>query len=197
MRSQGRVETDLLLIEHHDLVFEIGDFNGAMVGAEWLVAIGERYEAGLGVSYMQRTVPTEHVRAIDTGGAGIPRTLGLRQIPLAVTARVLPLGQSYRVQPYAGGGIALIAWRFSESGDFALSNGRVFRDEEYQATGSAVGPVLVFGMRVAGDRLAFGAEGRYQKARGSFGPSFARVVDPDIDLDGWTLGVTAGVRIGR
>ena len=131
------------------------------------------------------------------GGAGIPRTLGLRQIPLAVTARVLPLGQSYRVQPYAGGGIALIAWRFSESGDFALSNGRVFRDEEYQATGSAVGPVLVFGMRVAGDRLAFGAEGRYQKARGSFGPSFARVVDPDIDLDGWTLGVTAGLRIGR
>ncbi len=195
MDSKGRVETDLLLIEHHDLVFEVDDFNGSMVGGEFLMAIGERYEAGLGVTYMRRTVPTVHVRSL--GGADISRTLGLRQVPIALTARVLPLGQSYRVQPYAGGGLAVIAWRFSESGDFALTNGRLFRDEDYQATGSAVGPVLLFGLRVAGERLTFGVEGRYQKARGSFGPSFARVQDPDIDLDGWTIGVTAGLRISR
>lgn len=197
LRNQGRAETDVLLIEHHDLVFEIGDFSGAMVGGEWLVAIGDRFEAGAGVTVSRRTVPTVHGRAFDAGGAAIPRTLALRQVPIAFTARVLPLGQTYRVQPYAGGGIAVIAWRFSESGDFAIQNERVFRDEEYSATGSAVGPVLLFGLRVAGDRLAFGAEGRYQHARGSFGPSFARVIDPDIDLHGWTAGVTVGLRIGR
>ena len=196
MPAGGRVETDILLIEHADLVFDIKDFNGATFGGEWLVPIGNLFEAGAGVSFSRRAVRAVYGRVTNSDGSEIPRDLGLRRFPMALTARVLPLGQSYRVQPYAGGGVALISWRFSESGDFVDERRAVVR-EAHDATGVAVGPVLLLGLRVAGDTVALGFETRYQRARGSFGPSFARVRDPDIDLGGWTLQLTAGLRLGE
>lgn len=194
----GRSATDILLIEHHDLAFEFREFNAPAIGVEWLVPIGNRYEAGLGASFSRDTVPTVHVGVVNSDGSRIPRELRLRQIPVALTARVLPLGQSYSVQPYLGGGVVLFQWQFTESGDFATATRRtVFRDEEYTATGIAIGPIVLAGLRaVTGDTLAFGIEGRYQRARGAFGPTFARVADPDIDLGGWTLLATAGLRFG-
>lgn len=197
MPGHGRVESDVLLIEHHDLLFDIRDFSGASLGGEWLWPVRDRFEAGVGVSFARRTVSAVHGRARNSDGSLVPRTLGLRQLPVAATFRMLPLGQAYRVQPYAGGGLAFIHWSFSESGDFASQTGPIFRGEAYEATGLAVGPVLLVGLRVAGDTLAFGVEGRHQRARGSFGPAFARVQDPDIDLDGWTLQFTAGMRLAR
>ena len=195
MPSEGRVETDILLIEHNDLVFDVNGFNGATFGGEWLVPIGNLFEAGAGVSFSRRAVPTVHV-AVNSDGSAIPRDLDLRQAPIALTGRVLPLGQSYRVQPYVGGGVAVINWRFSESGDFVGPNRRVVRDEHYTATGNALGPIALFGLRVAGDTLAVGFEARYQRARGIFGPVFAHVQSPDIDLGGWILQVTTGMRLG-
>ena len=198
MMRTGRVATDILLIEHHDLAFEFRDFNVPALGVEWLVPIGNRYEAGVGASLSRDTVPTVHVGVFNSDGSPIPRELRLSQMPLALTARVLPLGQSYSVQPYIGGGVAVISWRFSESGDFAAANRReIFRNEEYSAAGYALGPVMLAGMRtVMGDSLAIGLEGRYHRARGGFGPVFARTVDPDIDFGGWTMMVTAGMRFG-
>jgi hypothetical protein len=196
MRNQ-RVATDILLIEHHDLAFEFADFKNWSAGVEWLVPIGEFFEAGAGVGFTRKTVPTVHVAVVNPDGSEIERDLTLRQMPAAFTVRVLPLRQSYSVQPYAGGGVAMINWRFSESGDFATTAGRpIFRNETYTATGNGWGPVMLAGFRVTGDRAVFGFEGRYQRARGSFGPLFARVVNPDIDLGGWTLSLTAGLRFG-
>jgi hypothetical protein len=195
MPVEGRAATDILLIEHHDLVFDISDFSAAVIGGEWLVPIGRLFEAGGGVAFSRKTVATVHVGQVNRDGSPIPRELRLRQMPMAFTVRVLPLGQSYSVQPYAGGGVAVINWRFSESGDFVASDRTVFRGEAYSAKGNAVGPVALAGLRVSGDTLAFGLEGRYQKARGSFGPVFARLREPDIDLGGWTLLLTAGMRL--
>ncbi len=197
MMPGGRVETDILLIEHADLVFDFNDFNGKTVGGEWLVPIGNLFEAGAGVSFSRRTVPTVHYAVVNSDGSTIPRDLGFRQLPMALTVRVLPLGQSYSVQPYFGGGVAVINWRFSESGDFLGPNRRIVRGEQYSATGNAIGPMFLSGLRVAGETLAFGFEARYQRARGSFGPVFAWVSNPDIDLDEWTLQFTVGMRFGE
>ena len=199
MMRTGRVATDILLIEHHDLAFEFRAFNVPAIGVEWLVPIGNHLEGGLGASFSRDTVPTVHVGVVNSDGSAIPRELRLRQMPLALTFRFLPLGQSYRVQPYIGGGLAVISWRFSESGDFATSSRRtIFRGEEYTATGKATGLVVLAGLRaVTGERLAFGVEARYHRARGSFGPVFARVVEPDIDFGGLTLLATAGMRFGK
>lgn len=199
MMRTGRVPTDILLIEHNDLDFTFSDFNVPVIGVEWLVPFGNLLEAGLGASFSRDTVPTVHVGVANSDGSPIPRDLGLRQMPIALTVRVLPLGQSYSVQPYIGGGVALISWQFRESGDFAAANRRtIFRGEHYSANGSAIAPTLLAGMRaVTLDRYAFGIEARYQRGRGHFGPVFARQVDPDLDLGGLTLLVTAGKRFGK
>ena len=199
MMRTGRVATDVLLIEHADLDFDVRDFNVPAIGVEWLVPIGAHVEAGVGVSFSRDTVPTVHVGVVNSDGSAIPRELRLRQMPLALTARFLPLGQSYSVQPYIGGGVAVMNWRFSESGDFATSSRpTIFRGEEYSASGNAIGPVIVAGLRaVTGDTLAFGVEARYHRAQGTFGPVFARVADPDIDFGGLTLLATAGMRLGK
>ncbi len=55
--------------------------------------------------------------------------------------------------------------------------------------------VMVFGLRVVDERLAIGIEGRHQRAQGSFGPDFARVRDAELDLHGWTLHGTIGLRL--
>ena len=197
IRNQGRVETDILHIEHNDFKFDLSDFNSIAIGGEWLMPFGNLFEAGAGVSLARRTVSTAHVRLANSDGSPIAKSLGLRQIPMAFTVRVLPLGQSYKVQPYIGGGVAVIRWRFTESGDVVTPNGSIFRNEQYVATGNAVGPMVLLGLRVSGETLAFGFEGRYQTALGSFGPVFARVQNPDIDLDGWTAQFTAGLRLGN
>jgi hypothetical protein len=197
IRGEGRAETDILSIEHNALAFDIRDFNGPTIGGEWLLPIGEFVEAGAGIALAKKTVSTVHVRAVNNNGTEIPRELGLRQMPIAFTARWLPLGQSYAVQPYLGGGLALIKWRFTEEGDFVIPSGMVFRDEAYAATGNATGPIVLLGLRVSRQSIALGFEGRYMRARGSFGDTFARVIDPDIDLGGWTIQATAGVRLFR
>ena len=197
MMRTGRVATDILQIEHNDFLFDTSDFNGLTVGGEWLMPIGRLFEAGAGLSFSRRTVPTGHIRVFNSDGSPITKDLGLRQVPIAFTARVLPLGQAYSVQPYVGGGVALIAWRFTEAGDLVTPDRAIFRDEQYAATGSAIGPVVLLGLRVAGETVAFGVEGRYQRARGSFPPAFARVRNADIDLGGWIMQVTAGLRLGQ
>jgi len=195
--GEGRVETDVLLIEHADLLFEVSNFNGRTIGVEWLMPVRDRFEAGVSVSYWQRTVHTVHASLVNSDGSSVPREMGFLQLPLALTARVLPLGNRYRVKPYLGGGIALITWRFSESGDFVNANQQRFRNESYSTVGTAIGPVMLLGLRLAGNTVAYGIEGRYHRARGSFGPSFAHVRDPDIDLGGWTVLATAGLRFGE
>ena len=60
-----------------------------------------------------------------------------------------------------------------------------------------MGSILLIGMRVAGDTVAYGFEARHQSAHGSFGREFARVSGPDIDLGGWSLQFTAGMRLGE
>ena len=48
----------MLLANLIDLAFEIGDFNGFTFGGEWLYGIGDYIEAGVGVGYYQKTVPS-------------------------------------------------------------------------------------------------------------------------------------------
>ena len=196
MRTSGRAQTDILQIEHNDFLFETSDFNSLTLGGEWLVPISRLFEVGGGVSVSRRTVSTGHNRLTNSDGSPITKEMGFRQMPVAFTARVLPLGQAYSVQPYAGGGVAVIMWRFTEAGDLVTPDRVVFRNEQHAATGRALGPVVLLGLRVAGETMAFGVEGRYQRARGSFAPVFARVRNADIDLGGWVIQGTAGLRFG-
>jgi hypothetical protein len=199
--EDARAEGDILNRNRADgdfaLVFDIDDFNGATVGGEWLVPLGNFFEAGAGVSFSRRTVPTVYRRLVNRDNSEIEQNLRLRLIPIAFTVRVLPLGQSTGVQPYFGGGLAVVNWRYSEFGDFVDPRDSSIFTDQFAATGNQTGPVALAGIRFAGDVIAAGAEVRYQSAVANLSPTFAGFRDAKLDLGGWTYQFTIGMRIGR
>jgi hypothetical protein len=197
--EDARVEGDILNQELDVLAFEISDFNGPVIGAEWLVPLGHYFEAGAGVGFSRRTVASVYQRFVDVDGSEIEQDLRLRIVPVALTIRALPLGQSSPVQPYFGGGVGILGWRYSESGEFVdFGNQNTIFREQYVASGSETGPLALAGLRLAGDTMSAGAEVRYQSAAADLGgifDSFAR--EPRIDLGGWSYLFTVGLRFGR
>ena len=140
------------------------DFNSASVGGEWLFPIGNFIEGGIGVSFSRQTVPSVYQNFIDSDGTEIDQDLRLRMVPTTFTVRLIPTGQSSPIQPYIGAGLGIIAWRYSETGEFVDPGAgeEIFRDSTtYVESGAEVGPVVVGGLRFAGRSISSGFEIRY------------------------------------
>jgi len=99
------------------------------------------------------------------------------------------------VQLYFGGGLSIIPWRYSESGDFIdfNNNGLVFRDE-FVGSGTATGGVALGGVRFQSRTFAAGFEAKYHQANGSFKSDDDEFAGPKIDLGGWSYQGTIGFR---
>ena len=192
--QDARVGGDVLNANRNFLTFNIKDFNGASIGGEWLFPVGNYIEAGAGVAFTRRTVPTVYTRLLNANGSEIEQELRLRTVPAAFTFRVLPLGQDRGFQPYLGGGLGVISWRYSESGQFVDTRTNAIFNNSYVGSGTATGPIAMGGIRFAGDTLASGFEIRYQAAQADLAPPFA---GPKIDLGGWSYLFTIGARFGR
>jgi hypothetical protein len=172
----------------------MGDFTGGLAAGEWLVPIGEYFEAGAGIGFYRRTVPTVYEDFVDDDGTEIEQDLRLRIVPVSFTVRVLPLGQSNGVQPYFGAGLGIFNWRYSESGEFVdFTDDTIFR-ETYVADGNETGPIAFGGIRFAADKFSVGGEVRYQAADAELPSEF---VGDRIDLGGWNYLFTVGFRFGR
>lgn len=192
---ESRVEDDVLLNNlqnAHPLLFEINDFNSATFGAEYLYGIGPHFEAGVGVGYTQRTVPTIYEDLVRPGDVEIEQELKLKQVPVTFTGRVLLLPRGSAAEPYVGAGLIAIRYRYSEVGDFVDANGDIF-PERYVAEGVAVGPTVFGGIRGVVDRYTVGGEVRWQKAEGKdlFEKGF---LGDKLDLGGWNVNFTFGFR---
>jgi len=192
--EDARVTGDVLNANRNFLEFDVKDFNGASIGGEWLFPVGRYIEAGAGVSFTRKTVPTVYSRLLNANGSEIEQELRLRMIPAALTFRVLPLGQDRGFQPYIGGGLGIISWRYSESGQFVDTRDSSIFNNSYSASGTKTGPVAMGGIRFAGDSIATGFEVRYQAAEADLAPPFA---GPKLDLGGWSYLFTLGARFGR
>jgi len=194
--EDARIQDDVINRDRTFLTFDVKDFSGGTAGVEWLIPVGQYLEAGAGLSFSRRTVPSVYTAFQANDGTEIAQDLRLRMVPIALTFRVLPLGQSSPVQPYFGAGLGIINWRYSESGDF-IDFGRPGRPVDrgnFVADGTETGPVALGGIRFASDRMSVGGEVRYQSAEGQVGEQFAA---PKIDLGGWTYQFTVGIRFGR
>jgi hypothetical protein len=192
--QDARVDGDVLNANRNFLTFDIKDFNGASIGGEWLFPVGRYIEAGAGVSFTRKTVPTVYSRLLNANGSEIEQELRLRMIPAALTFRVLPLGQDRGFQPYLGGGLGVISWRYSESGQFVDTRDNSIFNNSYVASGTRTGPVALGGIRFAGDSVATGFEIRYQAAEADLAPPFAGT---KLDLGGWSYLFTLGMRFAR
>ena len=193
--EDARIDDDVLNENRNFLAFDVSDFNGPAVGVEWLVPLGNYFEAGAGFGFSRRTVPSVYSDFVDSDGSEIEQDLRLRIVPVAFTVRALPFGQTSPVQPYFGAGLGIFNWRYSESGEFIDPQRIIFR-EQFVASGSERGAIALGGIRFASDSLSAGFEARYQSAAADLGTRFSSsdLLEPRIDLGGWTYQATVGIR---
>jgi hypothetical protein len=204
----SRVGSDALLGDlqsSEPLLFEIKDFNGFVFGGDWLLSIGRNFDAGVGLGYYQRTVPSIYANVTHPDTTEIEQELKLRTIPVTFTARFLPLGRG-GVEPYIGGGITAIRWKYSEIGEFVDQlnpavacgiggNTCTTFNARYIVDGTAVGPVFVGGLRApVGNVFSIGGEVRWQKAEGDTGGIANGFLGDKIDLGGWTTNFVIHMR---
>jgi opacity protein-like surface antigen len=193
---ESRVPEDVLLNNlqnQHPLLFEIEDFNSFAVGGEYLFGLGRHIEAGVGVGFSQRTVPTVYADLTRPGDVEIEQELKLRQVPVSFTGRVLLLPRGSAVEPYVGAGLVAIRYRYSEVGDFIAPDLTIF-PERYVADGVATGPIVLAGLRAPISNWTVGGEVRWQKAEGKNLFEQGDFLGDRIDLGGWTANFTFGVR---
>jgi opacity protein-like surface antigen len=180
--EDSRVQGDTISADLNDLLFEIKDFHGGSVSGEWLFAVGDFVEAGVGAGFYQRTVPSVYRGLVNANNSEIEQNLKLRIIPITATVRFLPIGRG-GVEPYIGAGIGAFNWRYSETGEF-VDNSDIFR-ARYAANGTAVGPVILAGIRVPfADVWDIGGEIQYQRASGDTKPAESQLLGDKIDLGG-------------
>jgi outer membrane protein W len=191
VRTNGA--SDDVLVNNLDfLAFNIKDFNGGTIGADYLVGVGDWLDAGLGVGFYRRTVPSVYADFVNANGSEIEQDLKLRIVPFTATIRFLPLGHSSGVEPYIGAGVGVLNWRYSEAGEFVGSDSSIFR-ASYVGSGTATGPLILGGVRVPLGGIGLGGEVRYQKAEGNL-PADQFFSANKIDLGGWSFAGTVQVR---
>ena len=192
----SRVDEDVLVANlsqgEFSLAFDPKDFSGFTFGGEYLFGLGEYLEAGVGLGYYQRSVPSVYAQKVRDDGAELEQELKLRIVPFTGTVRFLPVGRG-AIEPYVGGGIGAFMWRYSEVGEFIDTEGFTFTDR-FIDSGTAVGPVILGGIRFpVSDVWLLGGELRYQKAEGK-GLLDERFLADKIDLGGWTANFTVHLR---
>ena len=190
--EDARTSSDVLVNNLDFLAFRISDFSGPLFGAEYLAALGNNFDAGLGVGFYQRTVPTVYNDFTNSNGSEIEQDLKLRVVPFTATVRWLPLGHHNGVEPYIGAGVGVFNYRYSESGQFLATDTSIFRGT-FVGSGTATGPVILGGIRVPVGSWGVGGELRYQSAEGKL-PADQDFAGSKIDLGGITYTFTINIR---
>lgn len=171
---------------------DIGQFNRATVGGEWLFSMTHNVEGGLGLGFYQRAVPTVYTDLVNKNGTDIEQTLKLRIVPFTATVRFLPFGNDQPIQPYIGAGVGVYSWRYSETGNFVDSRNDVFLGN-FVGSGAAAGPTILGGVRVPIGSAGVGFEIRHQSAEGEL-PSDQGFAGSKIDVGGYNYLLTVNFR---
>ncbi len=188
----ARAPGDVLVNNLDFLAFRVSDFSGPLFGAEYLAGLGDHFDAGLGVGFYQRTVPTVYSEFTNSNGTEIEQDLKLRVVPFTATVRWLPMGHHNGVEPYIGAGVGVFNYRYSESGQFLATDRSIFRGT-FTGSGTATGPVILGGVRVPVGSWGVGGELRYQSATGNL-PKDQDFAGSKIDLGGFSYTFTINVR---
>lgn len=190
----SRDANDVLLNDTTFLDFNFKGFRQPTIGAEWLVGLGDKTEAGLGVGYYEHTAHAFDAYSVfqDTGEP-IAADLRLRTIPFSATFRFLPMGHGNGIEPYIGAGITAINYRYTETGNFVATDGVTIVNGRFVGSGGAVGPVILGGVRFPFGPLGIGGEIRYQNAKANL-PSDQGFAGSKIDLGGFNYLVTFNLR---
>ena len=166
------------------------------VSGEGNFEFGNRVELGLGGAFYQRTVPTSYRDFTNADGSEVRSDFKLRTTPISGIVRVLPFGTASTFQPYIGGGIGVINWRYSEVGDFIdFNNNNNVYHAQYTADGNTTAPIFLAGFRAPlnSDVWALTVEGRYVRAQADLNTNDFH--GSKIDLGGTSLRCGVLVRL--
>ncbi len=192
--EDSRVDGDTIFADLTDLAFNVKDFNGGSFSGEWLFAVSDYVEAGVGAGYYKRSVPSVYRGFVNANNSEIEQTLRLRIIPVTATVRFLPIGRR-AVEPYVGAGIGAFNWRYSEVGEFVDASDSSIFPARYIAKGTAVGPVILAGIRAPfADVWDIGGEIQYQRASGDTKRAESLLLGDKIDLGGVNALFTMHIR---
>lgn len=189
--EDARPRGDVLAQNLSFLAFDLEDFNGFTVGGDYFISLGAFVEAGVGLNFYQRTVPSVYRDLVNVDGREIEQDMKLRVIPVTATARFFPLTRDVGFQPYVGGGVSFNRWRYSETGEFVdFSDGAVFRDS-FVDEGTEAGPVFLGGIRFPlGASALVGGEYRYTRVEVDLDPELGFAGDSVLDVGGSSLLLT-------
>lgn len=211
-RSEGsRVNGDVLNANLTDFSFDpagpgdnvgrgIDAFRGGQFGGEYLLGLGDWFEAGVNVSYYQRSINSQYRDFTNPDGSEITQQFKLRIVPVTASARWFPTGRTTPVQAYVGAGVSFYKWKYSETGNFVdftnpNANPLPIFAGTFEDSGSAVGPTFLGGVRVpfAHNHFLVGGEFRYQWGSTDLNPSL-KFAGNKLDLGGPSLVGTFHVR---
>jgi hypothetical protein len=191
--EDARDPNDVLVADRSFLGFNVSDLTGVSIGGEYLVGLGDKLDAGLGIGFYQRSTPAVDLfNEFQGSGDPIVADLKLRVVPFTATVRFLPLGH-HDIEPYIGAGVGVFAWRYSESGDFVASDNVTIIHGNFVGSGAATGPVVLGGVRVPIGSVGVGGEIRWQSAVANL-PADQGFAGTKIDLGGWTYAFTMNFR---
>jgi hypothetical protein len=174
------------------LAFDMDDFHGWTLFGEWNIAFGARLELGLGASYYSQKVDSRY-RDLEHGERpsqpDITQEIGLRVLPLTTVLRFMPFGGPSNFQPYFGGGMGILNFRYSEIGEFVDPVTFEIFPGHFTKTGTTVGPLVLGGLRmpIGGDIYALTFEARYQWGSGDTGGAANEFLGDRIDLGGGSI----------
>ncbi|MCX6544287.1 MAG: hypothetical protein NTV05_07705 [Acidobacteria bacterium] len=191
--EDARIAGDVLATNRQYLSFTIEDFRASTGGVEWLAVVGDKLEAGLGVGFYQRGVPSVYDGWVNADGSEIAQEMKLRVVPVVATVKFLPFGARGTFQPYVGVGLAVYVWRYTETGEFVdFGDNNSIYSANYVGSGTSVGPVATFGVRARISRMAaVGVEVRGQWGHGNLSNDF---LSDKIDLGGVNVLGTLQIR---
>lgn len=193
----ARPANDVLVTDLNSLTFNISDFNGAQVFGEYTLDFGRHIEVAAGLGFYRRTVPSVYTNLVNNSdGSDIAQDLRLRIIPVTAVVRLMPFGRPGRVQPYVGGGVAALLWRYSEFGEFVDVNNNTF-NASFVGSGMTPAGILLGGVRlpINGDVMGLMAEYRYQWATSGGGNlSTTDFLSNKIDLNGGSFNFAFQIR---
>jgi hypothetical protein len=192
----SRGSDDVLVENLNSLSFDIRDFRGAQAFGEWNITFDDRVELSFGTGFYRRTVPSVYTDFVDIDFTEIEQDLRLRVIPVSAIVRFMPWGDAGSIQPYLGGGVSALNWKYSETGEFINfeDNNAIFEDH-YVTSGTTIAPVVLGGLRfpINGDVFAINTEFRYQFGKGDLGTTNGFLTDR-INLGGMHFNLGLQIR---
>jgi outer membrane protein W len=164
----SRTSGDVLNEDLNTLTFNIGDLTSGQLFGEYLLEFGDHIEVAAGVGFSSGTANSFYTDLTHPDGTDITQQLHLRIVPITGLVRFLPFGKPSHVQPYVGAGVSAMNFHYRESGEWVDYSDFSTFVNTYTGSGTAVGAVVVAGVRVPlrGDIWGLTFEWRYQHGTG-------------------------------